>query len=82
MGPNRFLRHFTGDVASPGASAQATADYQGGFSTGPGWRDRRYGHLRTQPALDGSLILVKSRPWAPPGAASAAQAYRSVGAAF
>ncbi len=24
--------------------------------------DRRYGHLRTQPALDGSLILVTSRP--------------------
>ncbi len=33
VGPNRFLRHFTGDVASPGASAQVTADYyQGGFS--------------------------------------------------
>jgi SAM-dependent methyltransferase len=24
--------------------------------------DRRHGHLRTQPALDGSLILVTSRP--------------------
>jgi hypothetical protein len=24
--------------------------------------DRRYGHLRTQPPLDGSLILVTSRP--------------------
>jgi hypothetical protein len=24
--------------------------------------DRRHGHLRTQPALDGSLILVASRP--------------------
>ena len=24
--------------------------------------DRRYGHLRTRPALDGSLILVTSRP--------------------
>ena len=24
--------------------------------------DRRHGHLRTQPALDGSLILVSSRP--------------------
>jgi len=24
--------------------------------------DRRYGHLRTQPAFDGSLILVTSQP--------------------
>lgn len=36
MGPNRFLRHFTGDVASPGVSAQVTAEYyQGGFSSRP-----------------------------------------------
>ena len=27
--------------------------------------DRRHGHLRTQPALDGSLILVTSRPYCP-----------------
>jgi hypothetical protein len=24
--------------------------------------DRKYGHLRTQPTFDGSLILVTSRP--------------------
>jgi phospholipase C len=35
-GPNRFLRHFTGNVASSGASAQVTAEYyQGGFSGKP-----------------------------------------------
>jgi phospholipase C len=35
-GPNRFLRHFTGNVASAGASAQVTAEYyQGGFSGKP-----------------------------------------------
>jgi hypothetical protein len=26
-----------------------------------GGRDRRHGHLRTQPAFDGSLILVTAR---------------------
>jgi len=36
VGPNRFLRHFTGDVSAPGATAQVTAAYyQGGFSQAP-----------------------------------------------
>ncbi|HUZ39386.1 MAG TPA: phospholipase C, phosphocholine-specific [Streptosporangiaceae bacterium] len=36
VGPNRFLRHFTGDVSAPGATAQVTAAYyQGGFSPKP-----------------------------------------------
>ena len=36
MGPNRFLRHFTGDVSAPGATAQVTAAYyQGGFRRTP-----------------------------------------------
>jgi phospholipase C len=36
VGPNRFLRHFTGDVSAPGATAQVTAVYyQGGFAAGP-----------------------------------------------
>lgn len=35
-GANRFLRHFTGDVSAPGATAQVTAAYyQGGFGSGP-----------------------------------------------
>ncbi|HEY4461071.1 MAG TPA: phospholipase C, phosphocholine-specific [Streptosporangiaceae bacterium] len=36
VGPNRFLRHFTGDVSAPGATAQVTAVYyQGGFGPAP-----------------------------------------------
>jgi phospholipase C len=37
VGPNRFLRHFTGDVSSTGATAQVTAVYyhQGGFGPKP-----------------------------------------------
>jgi phospholipase C len=27
LGPNRFLRHFTGDVSAPGASAEVAAEY-------------------------------------------------------
>ncbi|HUZ56048.1 MAG TPA: phospholipase C, phosphocholine-specific [Streptosporangiaceae bacterium] len=35
-GPNRFLRHFTGDVSAPGATALVTATYyRGGFGTKP-----------------------------------------------
>ncbi|HEX4258456.1 MAG TPA: phospholipase C, phosphocholine-specific [Streptosporangiaceae bacterium] len=29
VGPNRFLRHFTGDTTQAGATAQVTASYQG-----------------------------------------------------
>ncbi|MHB1432662.1 MAG: phosphocholine-specific phospholipase C [Streptosporangiaceae bacterium] len=37
VGPNRFLRQFTGDVTAPGATAQVTASYyQGGFAGRPG----------------------------------------------
>ncbi|HET6501134.1 MAG TPA: phospholipase C, phosphocholine-specific [Amycolatopsis sp.] len=36
VGPNRFLRHFTGDVAAPGRTAQVDATYyQGGFAPEP-----------------------------------------------
>ncbi len=36
VGPNRFLRHFTGDVSGPGVTAQVTAlYYQGGFGARP-----------------------------------------------
>ncbi len=36
VGPNRFLRHFTGDVGTAGVTAQVTAVYyQGGFSPKP-----------------------------------------------
>ena len=36
VGPNRFLRHFAGDVSAPGATAQVTAEYyQGGFGPAP-----------------------------------------------
>jgi phospholipase C len=36
VGPNRFLRHFTGDVSAPGVTAQVTAAYyQGGFGPAP-----------------------------------------------
>jgi phospholipase C len=36
VGPNRFLRHFTGDVSAAGVTAQATAVYyQGGFGPKP-----------------------------------------------
>lgn len=36
VGPNRFLRHFTGDVGAPGVTAQVTAAYyQGGFGSAP-----------------------------------------------
>jgi phospholipase C len=35
-GPNRFLRHFTGDVSAPGVTAQVGATYyQGGFGSKP-----------------------------------------------
>jgi phospholipase C len=36
VGPNRFLRHFTGDVTAPGATAQVSAAYRnGGFGVRP-----------------------------------------------
>jgi len=35
VGPNRFLRHFTGDVAASGVTAQAEASYQGGLGSRP-----------------------------------------------
>jgi phospholipase C len=36
VGPNRFLRHFTGDVTAAGVTAQVTASYyQGGFDREP-----------------------------------------------
>ena len=36
VGPNRFLRHFTGDVTAAGRTAQAEAAYhQGGFGSKP-----------------------------------------------
>jgi len=36
VGPNRFLRRFTGDVNAPGVTAQVTAAYDhGGVSPGP-----------------------------------------------
>lgn len=36
LGPNRFLRHFTGDVNAAGATAQVSAAYhQGGFGLRP-----------------------------------------------
>ncbi|HUY48189.1 MAG TPA: phospholipase domain-containing protein [Streptosporangiaceae bacterium] len=36
VGPNRFLRHFTGDVSATGVTAQVTAAYyQGGFGPKP-----------------------------------------------
>jgi phospholipase C len=36
VGPNRFLRHFIGDVSAAGVTAQVTAVYyQGGFSPKP-----------------------------------------------
>jgi phospholipase C len=36
VGPNRFLRHFTGDVSATGVTAQVTAlYYQGGFGPKP-----------------------------------------------
>ena len=36
VGPNRFLRHFTGDITAAGASAQAVAlYYDGGFGPRP-----------------------------------------------
>src|SRR5450755_176828 len=36
VGPNRFLRHFTGDVNAPGVTAQAEAAYYaGGFGPKP-----------------------------------------------
>jgi phospholipase C len=36
VGPNRFLRRFTGDITAPGVTAQVTAAYyEGGFSASP-----------------------------------------------
>jgi phospholipase C len=36
VGPNRFLRHFTGDVTTAGGTAQVEAAYyQGGFAAAP-----------------------------------------------
>jgi SAM-dependent methyltransferase len=47
---------FPGDEVQDRFTRELTRDLADGS-----W-DRRYGHLRTQPALDGSLILVTSRP--------------------
>ncbi|HEY0718105.1 MAG TPA: alkaline phosphatase family protein [Streptosporangiaceae bacterium] len=56
VGPNRFLRHFTGDSAQPGATAQVTATYHApGHGPGPGYNPG-YGPGPGQPVL--ALVLA------------------------
>jgi hypothetical protein len=48
MGPNRFLRHFAGDVSAPGVTAQVSKgwyDLSVAISGDDSWSRRYSGHL-------------------------------------
>ena len=56
-GPNRFLRHFTGDVGAPGVTAQVTARY---FGDGFSWRPKLWLRLSNDGSHDVTFTISQN----------------------